>query len=70
MEFTIHSKNLQFLINNKFELFLQLEFIKLLQNSLSLISIFLTLVLVLEKSFFSQLPTFRCTFDQFYLHVE
>ena len=70
VEFTIHSKNLQFLIINQFELFLQLEFIKLLKNVLSLIFILLILVLILEKHFISLLSTFRCTLNQFYLHVE
>ena len=63
MEFTIHSKNLQFLIINKFELSLQLEFIKLLKNLLSVIFLFLTSVLVLEKYFFFSAPHIKMYFE-------
>ena len=52
----MHSKNLQFLIINKFELLLQLEFIKLLKNLLNVIFIFLTLVLVIEEYFCFSAP--------------
>ena len=49
VEFTIRPENVQFLIINQFELLLQLECIKLTINLLSVIFIFFTLVLVLEK---------------------